>query len=196
MLLAAGLGVSVIVLGCGSRSPRTRPGGPGASPSRGLIRALSAEARHPIRSSAVGGIHLQRSYDGDVWRFAYFNRGRLACWVLVVPRRSSEGTCGTRAQLAARALEVYAVSRTGRSGTTVVYGWLSPRVRKLSLRLSDCSDLRVSIRTRPIFWTFIPMTRPSGRTLIYPTEFSATLAGGGIVRRQFAPMGSSPPGRC
>ena len=91
---------------------------------------------------------------------------------------------------------VYAISREGHGGVTVVYGWLSARVRELELRLSDCSNLRVPLTTRPIFWSFIPMTRPNARTLIYPTAFTADLAGGETMHRRFAPTGAQSEPRC
>ena len=159
------------------------------------ITALSAEARRSAPPSP-GERFLKRSFAGATWHLASSDRERTICFVLVVPRTSDEGTCGAQAQFRKQNLVLYTLARkTGRprhSTLVVVYGWVTPRVRHLGLRLSDCSRLAVALGSRPLFWRFVPVSLL--RRGIYPTGFVATLNGQEEIRGRLVRRGRSEGG--
>jgi hypothetical protein len=175
-------------------------------PSHGLSADAQPDARaHTIVVRLAEDVQrgrtrgLSRVVGGETWRLAYAVQEDRVCWVLLVPRTSKEGTCGTRSEISQRPLLVYMGARADRRDPSrwdgyAVYGLVSPAVRSIRVTLSDCSTLRVPLGTRPLYWVFVPARKLARGVL--PNGFVAEV-GGRRVRGTLPPLGDRlPSGQC
>jgi hypothetical protein len=186
----------------GNGSPESRPTSRGDVLSeRTFNAAVAAALRAPALSTgwSRGNLHvLAKSVAGQgIWRLAYLETPRQLCLVLLVPRVTKEGSCGTHAQFGGRTLVYTGETPSGkdpsRPSNIVVYGLVPSAVTSLHLQLSDCSESSVSLRGRPLFWVLIPRDKLADG--VVPIRYSVT----GRNRRTFSQKMVRPnlyPARC
>lgn len=157
-LVGCVVAVLALALFHGPKAKGHTPVRPGALAERTFRRLVAEALDAPALPGgwARGNLRvLSRRVSGEgVWRLAYLETRERICWALLVPRVTQEGSCGGLADVRRRPFIVY--TGTDPSGVEVVYGLVSPKVASLRLRLSDCSESRVSLGGRPLFWTLLP----------------------------------------
>ena len=178
---------AVIALSACGTTATTAPGPP-AGAQKLLSRLASAARGAPERDV--------RLFRHGPWILASTRTSGQVCFALALVGTTLESTCATRAQLAGRPLLVSTGNEPRVSGhgwsDSVVYGFVSPDVRSLAVRLSDCTTLAARFSTRPLFWVFVPRAKLARRIL--PVGYVARI-GPQVVRGELRPM-SSPSGRC
>lgn len=158
-----------------------------------MKQLLGQVAEAPVRRrpwSKDGVEVLSRVRAGEVWRLGYEDARDHSCWALAAPHVGQEGSCGTHAQIRQQAVLLSGGSRhelrhPSRLTGLVVYGLVSPGVRSLRLRLSDCSVLSLSLAFRPLVWAFVPRGKLARGVL--PVAYSAALSDGRTIRRALGP---------
>jgi hypothetical protein len=117
---------------------------------------------------------IRHSSPTGLWSLNATARGKWFCFALGVPHSTIQSTCATRSQINSEHILIHA-GATGQRGRNadadVVYGVVAPMVKSLTVSLSDCTRLHVSLNTRPLFWTFVPHAKVAHR--IVPTRFRA-----------------------
>jgi hypothetical protein len=210
-LLASGVAGGILVLtslypGGSAHTDVARPVPTRPSPdpaSRLILRRLAAKAERAPRTGNVWSNGRDRVLthlvEGEFWRLAEHDDATNICWVLLVPKVSREGTCGSRRQVRSNAIIVYIGAKPDpndprRWAGLVVYGRASARVHSLEVGLSDCSVVSVDLSSRPLFWTFLPAAKLEAGVL--PREFDAALAGGAAIRGPLSTMDSKSKPPC
>jgi hypothetical protein len=187
--------------GHGSSSAATSvpPPPPGA---REVLRRLSRRALRQGTSKAswqIGNVRVLTRRVAEVpWRFAYLDRGDVACWVLVVPPITNDGACATPSQLSREHILVSGFALPDRRkpseiAQVVVYGLVSSRVHSLELTLSDCSKLAVVLASRPMFWAFV--SPKSTHESVVPSGYVVRLQDGRVLRGTFPDVRAPAPKR-
>ena len=168
---------------------------PAADPVSQQLLARLASAAHGIPVPAVR--QLAHHTAAGPWTLGSASADGHFCFMLGVPGTTLESTCATRAQLLDRQLLVYAGAKPAHSGRGwdgyAVYGVVSPKVRSLTVMLSDCTKLPVRLSTRPLFWAFVPGAKLARHVI--PTGFAGRI-GPRVVRGPLLPLGAPARGRC
>lgn len=133
--------------------------------SYGLVRDIAAAANDgqvAVHDARLDEVLTHRTAHGR-WRLALAHRRGEACWVLLDPFGRHDGACGSAHSVDAGPVIAYLQEERlplrSATATIVVYGLVTSAVRSLDLTLSDCTQLPVSIRTRPLFWQFVSAHR-------------------------------------
>jgi len=183
--------------GCGGGArgdmARVQPEPASRPPGRILAHLSSAAQGARVRDA----LRLTHFDSGGLWTLSAVAGRKWFCLALNIPHTLIDSSCAVRAQIKSEQVLAYPRATPGRHGVGtsayVVYGVVSPTVRSLTLRLSDCTTVPVSLEARPLFWAFVSPVKLADH--IVPTRFAAA-TNSRAIREPLEPLGGSPRGRC
>jgi hypothetical protein len=186
-----------VLAGCGGARKQGATGHgrqPAPHPPSRILARLSSAAQG---AGVLGAIRMTHSDVGGLWSLNAVTGRKWLCLALDVPDTLIGSSCATQTQIKKEHILIYPGAKPEKHGggaiAYVVYGVVSPSVSALTVGLSDCTGLRVSLKTRPLFWVFVPHTKLANR--IVPIRFTA-VANSRAIRARLGPLGGSPRGQC